>query len=84
MQTGIADENSQQSSQVFMFPVPADLFLQVETNLDPDFPTFISVYDFSGKQVLLKKSHLQSSRINTSAFLNGIYLLQILLLNYWI
>ncbi len=73
--TEIADETAKQI-QCVLFPVPANLYLRIQTNLSPDESIQINVYDQLGQQVHSQESN-SNELINTSSLRDGIYFVKL-------
>ncbi len=76
VQTGISSITTDRL-QCVIYPVPADDYLHIRTNLSKGESKQISIYDLSGKNVFSKKSNENNVDVDISSFLNGMYIIQI-------
>ncbi|MEP6796104.1 MAG: T9SS type A sorting domain-containing protein, partial [Saprospiraceae bacterium] len=76
VQTGISSITPDQL-QCVIYPVPADDYLHIQTNLSMGESMQISIYDLAGKNVFSIKSDENNAELDVSSFLNGMYIIQI-------
>jgi hypothetical protein len=67
-------ENSETPSRIFPIPASTELNIEIKNN---EFS--VSVYDLLGTEIYRQKEVLEKARINTEAYLNGLYFILVTL-----
>jgi hypothetical protein len=74
--TSVAEAGMEQSDCI-LFPVPADAYLHVQTDILRGESAYLSLYDAFGSIVLMANTRSNAEVINTSSMPTGMYLLKV-------